>query len=345
MTKPNQLDLAGTTDLCRLLGDPTRLRLLTLLEMEDLTVAELTKITRLPQPRVSTHLGRLREAGLVRVRRRGTSAFYAVDPRGLDGEPARLWRSLCESTADPILATDGERARQVVAGRGSDESWAERVAGTMQRYYSPGRTWESLARGVVGIAALGDVLDIACGDGVLAQLFAPHARSVTCLDRSPRVLEAASRRIGGASTVRFLRGDMHRLPFASASFDHVLLLSALVHAEDPACVLTEAARVLRPEGRLLAVTLRRHEHHAEVERYDHVNSGQDPDELRGMLVAAGFEVLACDVTSREKRPPHFEVLTVHARRLAANRDRTATNGNGRARATRTATNSRGNDRS
>ncbi len=345
MAKPSQLDLAATTDLCRLLGDPTRLRLLTLLEMEDLTVAELTKITRLPQPRVSTHLGRLREAGLVRVRRRGTSAFYAVDPRGLVGEPARLWRSLRESTEDPILAEDRARARDAVAGRGADKSWAESVAGTMQRHYSPGRTWESLARGVVGLAALGDVLDIACGDGVLAQLFAPHARSVTCVDRSPRLLEAAARRVGAASTVRFLRGDMHRLPFAAERFDHVLLLSALVHAEDPARVLGEAARVLRPGGRLLAVTLRQHEHHAEVERYDHVNSGQDPDELRGMLAAAGFEALTCDVTSREKRPPHFEVLTVHARRLAAPDDGAATNGNGRAHGRGRATKSRGTDRS
>jgi len=308
------LDLGATTDLCRVLSDPTRVRLLALLEVEDLTVAELTRITRLPQPRVSTHLGKLRDAGLVRDRRDGTSAFYRIDRRGMDGEAARLLETLRGSTRDPLLEQDRRRLAEAIAARPGGSTWAEAVAGSMQRHYSPGRTWESLARGVVGLSELGDVIDVASGDGVLAELLAPHARSICCLDRSSRVLRAARRRLETTPRVRLLRGDMHRLPFSSASFDHALLLSALCYAREPRSVLEEVARVLRPGGRLIAVTLRRHEHREAVARYGHVSHGHEPDELCRLLDAAGFEVILCDVTSRESRPPHFEILTAHAER-------------------------------
>ncbi len=308
-------DLAATSDLCKLLADATRLRLLSLLEAEDLTVAELTRITRLPQPRISTHLGKLRDAGWVRDRRDGSSAYYRIDREGMGVETRRLWEELSRSTTDPLIEEDRARIRQVIEARDKGSTWAESVAGRMQRHYSPGRTWESLGRGVVGLAALGDVIDIASGDGVLAELLVPHARSVTCLDRSERVLGAARRRLSGESRIRLVRGDMHRLPFEEARFDHALLMSALCYSSQPDRVLGEAARVLRPGARLVAVTLRAHAHREAVARYDHRKLGFDPRELRLALVAAGFEVLQCEVTSREKRPPHFEVLTVHARRI------------------------------
>jgi ArsR family transcriptional regulator len=311
------LSLDSTTDLCRLLADPTRLRLLSLLEVEALTVAELTRITRLPQPRVSTHLGRLREAGLVRDRRNGASSYYRLDRGALDGEAGTLWKLLSERTRDPLIDDDRGRLREVVAERQTgDRSWAESVAGRMQRHYSPGRTWESLARGVVGLADLGDVVDIASGDGVLAELLAPHARSVTCIDRSRRVLEAARRRIARdpalSSRVHLLRADMHRLPIGDGRFDRALLMSALCYADDPRRALAEAARVLRPGGRLVAVTLERHRHREAVARFDHVQCGHEPARLRAWIEAAGLEVITCEVTSREKRPPHFEAITVHA---------------------------------
>lgn len=308
------MNLTDTTDLFRLLSDATRLRLLSLVEMEDLTVAELTKITRLPQPRVSTHLGKLRDAGLVRDRRNGSSSYYRVDPNGLAGETASLWRLLRDSTRDPVIEEDARRVREIVQERGGG-AWAETVAGSMQRHYSPGRTWESLARGVVGLATLGDVVDIASGDGVLAELLTPQARSVTCVDLSPRVIAAGIRRTAADGRVTFVRGDMHRLPFADARFDHALLMSALCHASDPDRVLAETARVLRPGGRLIAVALARHQHQEAVARYDHCNLGQDPERTRELLTGLGFEVATCEITSREKRPPHFEVLTMHARRL------------------------------
>jgi SAM-dependent methyltransferase len=304
--------LAATTDLLRLLSDPSRVRLLHLLDGQELTVAELTAACRLAQSRVSSHLGKLRAAGFLRVRRAGTSTFYAFHGAGLAGEPGRLWALLRERADDALIEADRRRLRELLRAR--QGSWADTVAGSMERHYSPGRTWEAAARALVGLSRLGDVLDIASGDGALAELLVPRARSVTCLDVSPAVVDAGRARLAGRPGVRFLLGDMHALPCAARGFDHVLLLNALSFARDPARVVQEAARVLRPGGDLVAVALKAHRHADAAAAFDHVQPGFQPARLRGLFERAGFEVSLCEVTSRERQQPHFEVITVHARR-------------------------------
>ena len=107
---------------------------------------------------------------------------------------------------------------------------------------------------------------------------------------------------------------MHDLPLSAQSFDQVLLMHALSYAERPARVLEEAARVLRPGGALVGLTLALHAHEAAVRQYSHVQMGFDPEGLRATAEAAGFEVTLCAVTAREKRAPHFEVITLHGLR-------------------------------
>jgi len=304
------IDLERSADLLRILGDPTRTRLLSLLASDELTVAELVRATRLPQSRVSTHLGRLREAGLVRDRRAGPACFYALNDAGMCDDVRRMWSAVSDSTDDALLREDQARARQVISGRG--EKWPDAVAGQMDRHYSPGRTWETALRGLLGLVRLGDVLDVASGDGALAELVAPRALSVTCLDVSTRVVEAGHSRLARLPNVAFRVGDMHALPFDDAAYDHVLLMHALSYAERPDQVLAEAARVLRPGGTLAGVTLRAHGHDGAVRPYGHVQMGFDPEDLAARVASAGFEVGACEVTSRESRPPHFEAITLHA---------------------------------
>ena len=306
-------DLGATTDLLRLLGDPTRVRLLALLAREELTVAEITDITQLAQSRVSTHLGRLREAGLVRDRREGASSFYALSGAAMPAEARRVWELLQETTDDALIEQDQERAREAVRARAGGPSWADSVAGRMERHYSPGRTWEASLRGLLGLMRLGDVLDVASGDGALAELVAPRARSITCLDASETVIAAARARLGRIENVGFAVGDMDALPFEDGAFDEVLLMNCLTLSQAPRRAVAEAARVLRPGGGLAGVTLKAHRHGAVVSAYNHVRSGFEPRELRAMLEAAGLEVACCEVTSREKRPPCFEVITIHAR--------------------------------
>lgn len=310
------MDLQLASQHLRLLSDSTRIRLLLLLEMEELSVAELAAITQLAQPRVSTHLARLKEAQLVNDRRDGVSVFYRIARDPDDRDLARLWHALRERTNDPLVEQDRERVPQVIAARGGDGKWADTVAGDMERHYSPGRTWEATARGLTQLLDLGDVLDIASGDGVLAELLAPRARSITCLDISRRVVAAGQKRLGAFDNARFERGDMHDLPLDDASIDTALLLHALTYTRDPEGVFGEIARVLRPGGQLLALTLGAHRHEKAVAPYDHVNLGFEPAALAACAEAAGLTVRHCAIGAVEKRAPNFQVLTLLAERPA-----------------------------
>ena len=310
--RKNAMDLQLASHHCRLLADPTRLRLLLLLDMEEMSVAELAGITQLAQPRVSTHLAKLKEAGLVTDRRDGVFVYYRIATSISDSSLDELWQFLRKSTNDPLLHQDRERIPQILNRRRGTGTWADSVAGDMERHYSPGRTWEATARSLVHLLDPGDVLDIASGDGVLAELLAPTAKSIVCLDISERVIEAGRRRLKSFGHVEFELGDMHSLPVKDTSFDTVLLMHALTYTNAPVQVFGEAARVLRPGGKLLAVTLQEHRHAKAVEPYDHVNLGFTTEQLGAFCTAAGLQVRTCVVSAIEKRTPNFSVLSLSA---------------------------------
>lgn len=307
------LDLELASRHCRLLADSTRLRLMLLLEHEELSVAELSAITQLAQPRVSTHLAKLREASLVADRREGVFVYYriasTIEDRSLDA----LWRILRSNTSDPMIQQDRERIPKILNKR-SGHSWADSVAGDMERHYSPGRTWEATAHGLAHLIVPGKLLDIASGDGVNALLLAPRAEQITCIDISEKVVAAGRKRLEGYDNVRFEVGDMHELPLADRTFDTVLLMHALTYTKKPQVVLSEAARVLKAGGQLLAVTLAQHRHEKAVRPYDHANLGFTPEELRGLATKAGLRTNSCSVATTEKRVPHFAILTLSATR-------------------------------
>ncbi|MFW6051611.1 MAG: ArsR/SmtB family transcription factor [Myxococcota bacterium] len=302
--------LQSSVGWLHLFGDPTRMRLMALLERQELTVAELTAITELSQSRVSTHLGKLKEAGLLRDRREGSSTYYRVADGSMPAPARTLWELLRTQIHDDTLESDRARCEALVASR--DEGWPDAIAGRMERHYSPGRTWESLARSLVGLVSLGDVLDVGCGDGTTAELLAHRADSFTGLDRSNRMIAAARQRLGEVRGVQFVEGDMHELPFEAGGFDQALMLHVLTFSHTPAVALAEAARVLRPGGVLVVATLAEHRSEGTTAAYGHVNRGFKPAKLRRLLERADLEVEACEVTSRERRPPHFEVVTAFA---------------------------------
>jgi ArsR family transcriptional regulator len=308
------MDLEAWSACLKVLADPTRVRLLALLEREELTVAELAAVTRLAQPRVSTHLAKLKEAELVLDRRAGVSAYYRFNGDRLDRAERALWDALRAGTDDPLLRQDAERLPEVLAARATEHNWADSVAGDMERHYSPGRTWEALARAALPMLQPGDVLDVASGDGMMAELLAPHARRYVCIDNSQKVVLAASERLRRLEQVEVREGDMQALPFDKAQFDLVLLMHALTYAEKPALAVAEAARVLRKGGQLLLTCLARHEHAGVVGPYGHVNLGFTEKELRRFAQKAGLAVQVCQVVTQEKRPPHFEVLALQARK-------------------------------
>jgi ArsR family transcriptional regulator len=311
--------LDASVELLGVLADPSRLRLLALLAEDELTVAELVTITELSQSRVSTHLGRLRDAGLLRVRPAGVSTFYARND-AMPEEGRELWDVVHGKLADRVLESDRERRDVVVKARSGEGSWVESVAGEMERHYSPGRTWESLAHGVMGFTSLGEVLDVGSGDGFVAGILAPRSRTVTCLDRSERMIGAAKKRLRRFDNVKFSIGDMHELPFPGGSFDQLALFNVLPYSSDPARALAEAARVLRKGGLVSVVTLNAHSHETITAPYGHVQRGFRPQALRKMLTRAGLRVQHCEVAARERRSPHFETVAAYAEKKPASRN-------------------------
>lgn len=298
----------------RTLADTSRLRLLKLLIDEELTVAELAAITRLKQPRVSTHLSKLKEAALVVDRRAGVAAYYRCCIDELPAPFLALWTALINNIDDAVLSEDLQRRRQVLSARSRAASWPDSVAGDMERHYSPGRTWEALMRASVQLLDLGDVLDIASGDGALAELLAPRTRTLTCVDLSERVVEAASKRLAGQPNVRLVCGDMHALPVADSSFDLVLLLQALPYSDDPQRAFSQAWRVLRSGGRVLATVLDEHDHRSSVAPFGHKNQGYAQKQLQQLAATAGFVDIEISAGGAEARPPHFRTWVVAARR-------------------------------
>jgi len=288
-----------------------------LLAEEELTVAELVTITEMAQSSVSTHLGKLRDAGLLRDRRVGSSTLYALNDANMPGGAQRVWSLIKGEVKDAVLEGDRERCADVLRARAGPRAWPDAVAGKMERHYSPGRTWEATARGLFGLMRLGDVLDAGSGDGTIAELLAPRAKSVTCIDRNEKVVQAARARLAGAKNATVCLGDVHELPFPDGAFDHVLLFNVLTQVVAPPRVVGEAARVLRPGGDLTAITLAPHDHADVSANYGDLHPGFAPARVKRLLQKAGLAVGCCRITCREKRAPHFEIITAFAHKAVS----------------------------
>jgi ArsR family transcriptional regulator len=231
----------------------------------------------------------------------------------------QVWALVRGDIKDTVLEGDKGRCAGVLEARERTNAWPDAVAGQMERHYSPGRTWEATARGLVGLMQLGDVLDAGSGDGTMAQLLAPRAKSVTCLDRNEKMVEAARARLAKVKNATVCQGDVHELPFADRTFDHVMLFNILTQATTPSRVVAEAARVLRDGGTLALVTLAPHDHADVSASYRDIHPGFSTVQVKRMLQKTGLTIDACDITCREKRAPHFEVITASAHKNAANR--------------------------
>ena len=278
-----------------LLGDENRLRLCALLRERELTVSDLVRVTGISQSRVSTHLARLREGGFVRDRRDGQHSFYALAIDTLPGT-AKVVLDEATRTGDPTLT--GDRKRLAELGR-----FPEELAGEMERHYSPGRTWQSLAAGIAALLRLGDVLDVGSGDGAAASYLAPYCKSLTCVDTSERMVAAATKR-----GLTAYAADAEAMPFADAAFDDVLVFHTLAYAANPKGVLEECARVVRPGGRVVILSLDRHEHRDVTAAFGELHNGFTAAELKKMLTQSKLAVRHVSVACRETKKPHFETI-------------------------------------
>ena len=275
----------------RAAAEPTRLRLLALCAENELTVTELTTILGQSQPRVSRHLKLLCEGGLLERFREGNWVFYRLARGGKD-----VARRLVElvSPSDPTVLRDRVRLAEIERER--ERAAAAYFASNAHRWaairslHVPEPEVEAALRHFVDGAGIADLLDIGTGTGRMLELFGPQVEHAVGLDSSRDMLAVARVNLERAQlrncTVR--HGDMYALPFAVPSFDLVILHQVLHFAERPAEAVAEAARVLRPGGRLVIVDFAPHALEALREQHAHRRLGFADDEVRGWIAASGL---------------------------------------------------------
>lgn len=272
------------------LSDPTRLRLLRLLERHELGVAELCDVLQLPQSTVSRHLKVLGDQGWVRSRAEGTTRLYTmVDDK--DGAPRRLWTIAREETAG--WATVGQDqlrlTRRMAARRPATEAFFAGAAGEWDRLrqelYGDSFTQAAL---LSLLPAEWDVADLGCGTGQTAAALAPYVRTVVGVDQSAAMLRAARKRAAGLANVELRQGSLEALPLDDGSVDGALLVLVLTYVSDTARALREASRVLRPGGRVVVVDLLRHDREEFRRQMGQASLGFAPEALTGMLDEAGL---------------------------------------------------------
>ncbi len=296
----------------RALADPTRLRLLALVEGQELTVHELQEITGLGQSRISTHLGLLAEAGLVRARREGRCIYYRQVPATTESEGGG-WAALVQrAVADvPERAADQINLRRILQLREQRERrYFNQIAGRFDRQYGPGRSWQAFAQLLLRILPPLTVADLGSGEGLLSELLALRCRKVIAVDNSEKIIAfgAAKARKAGVKNLEFRLGDLQGPPIEPASVDLVILSQALHHAQDPPRALRSAHRILKPGGQVLILDLRQHTFTRARELYGDLWPGFAESELHRWLEAAGFRQIEITVVAREEEPPHFETL-------------------------------------
>lgn len=298
----------NTSDLFRLLADGTRLRILRILAQDRFNVSELTGILGMAQSGVSRHLGLLKDSGLVSEQREAGYVYYSVTDDGRADGRSPLWALLdahfAASSDDPSVAEDEARLQEVRRHRKENfETHGD------SRQLIPGRSWAAWARALGHLLPALEVADIGCGEGYLTLELARWARTVYGIDRSDQMLEQAmslaSRR--GVGNVEWRKGDLSRLPLHDASVDVALLSQTLHHATDPEEALHEAARILRPGGRLLLLDLREHDQSWVRTRCGDQHLGFADATLERLLRDAGLYDVRLQVGARHTGDP-FVVL-------------------------------------
>ena len=298
----------------RLLGDPARVRLLLLLEKEELSVAELQEILSKGQSQISTHLSQLKQAGLLQDRRTGKNIFYRLKTsRGPDGKAVAQLIALLRQAAAEIPEADQDRnALRLVMVKRRDRmrSYFDALAGRFGREYLPGRSWQGLAEVLLRLMPEMIIADLGAGEGTFSQLLALRAREVIAVDNSEKMVEFGSQlaRKHKLKNLKFRVGDLESLPIGDGEVDLAFFSQSLHHAQHPEKAVAEAARILRPGGRIAVLDLQRHQFEEAREMYADVWLGFTEVELQKFLKKAGFRAIYSSVVHREPDPPYFETV-------------------------------------
>jgi 2-polyprenyl-3-methyl-5-hydroxy-6-metoxy-1,4-benzoquinol methylase len=278
----------------RALGDPTRLRILRLMARAPLNVSELVSLVGVAQSSVSHHLGKLKGLGLIREERQAGFTYYslALEPTDSRWPLIRLAREAQDEEGDLARLEDLLRQRE------------DRQA-LNERLLEPGQSWFLWAGALASLLPPLDVADFGCGTGVLSVAIARWASRVWAIDQSQAALTQARERAAreGRSNITFLREDLHRLSLPTGERDLVVISQSLHHVESPPAVLAEAARILKPGGKLVLLELMPHDERWVLERLGHRHLGFAPETLESSLREVGFGSLSRETHAREGASP------------------------------------------
>ena len=295
--------------LWQTLHDPTRLRILALLEKEELSVAELQEILHLGQSRISTHLAHLRRVGLVEPRREGKRTYYSLVKK-VSGETRHIleaaWITLAEV---PGAKADLAGLKLILEKRRTAaRDYFNRVAGRLGKSFCPGRTWSEIGPLLAQLVPHVVVADLGAGEGWLSQLLARRAEKVIAVDNSPKMIAfgRAEAKKKGIPNLEYRLGDLADPPIPPRSVDLVILSQALHHAANPQAALAAAARLLRKGGKLLVLDLNQHHFDQARELYGDYWLGFSEADLHAWLAAAGLQQIDVQLLTPEMEPPHFQ---------------------------------------
>jgi ubiquinone/menaquinone biosynthesis C-methylase UbiE len=289
----------------RLLADPNRLRILLLLEREELSVAELQEILATGQSRISTHLAQLKQAGLVEDRRQGKNILYQLK----EPQMVELLRAAAEEIPE---AVEDRKALDLVLEkrRNRMRSYFDELAGKFGRNYVPGRSWKGLAETLLQLMPPMVIGDLGAGEGTVSQLLAQRAERVIAIDNSPNMVEFGARlaQENGVSNLEYRLGDLESPPIEDGSLDLAFFSQSLHHALHPEKAVGAAYRLLKPGGRIVVLDLKRHGFEQARELYADTWLGFSEVELRAFLERAGFQKVESWIVDREKQSPGFETI-------------------------------------
>lgn len=310
--------MGAVVDLLKLLGDPTRLRILSLLKRESLSVAELQEILDMGQSRISSHLGLLRNAGIVSDSREGKRSFYRITDSLPDPSESRLLAFALEAMQhEKSIIGDSVHLDRVLDKRREEaKAYFNSVAGRLEKAGCPGRSWQAIGHFLLGLVPPMDIVDLGAGEGVLSQLLAKRARSVVCVDNSPQMVKVGTQLADEANldNLRYCLGDIESVPLQSATCDLALFSQALHHAIHPQNAVREAHRLVRPGGLICIIDLKKHAFEQARELYADQWLGFSANELYHWLRETGFSQISVDTVSREPDPPHFETILAIAKK-------------------------------
>ena len=299
----------------RLLGDPTRVRLLLLLEREELSVAELQEILARGQSQISTHLSQLKQAGLVEDRRTGKNIFYRLKPAaGAEGKViVQLMNVLRQAAADLPEAEQDFAALKLLIGKRREKmrNYFDSLAGKFGREYLPGRSWEGLAEVLLRLMPPMVIADLGAGEGTFSQLLALRAKQVIAIDNSEKMVEFGGKlaRTHRLRNLEYRLGDLESVPIADGAVDVAFFSQSLHHAIHPEKAVEEAFRIVKPGGRIAILDLLRHQFEEAREMYADVWLGFTELELRKFLKKSGFRNVQTAIVHREAEPPHFATVS------------------------------------